>query len=180
MIAGNLVQLKPISRDQFRKVYEWQVDPEVSYYVYGEPYACTAPEEAFMQSYDPMYLENNPRENAVFGIFVNEDDEFIGTVDYRDVDLVVGSAVIGATIGNKQYWGRGLGTDAVRTLCTFLFQRFALSRIQLDTWDGNTRAIRSYEKVGFQIEGRLRKATLVKGEPADVIIMGLLRQDFDE
>ena len=110
-------------------MYKWRTDPEVCYYAYGEPYTCTAPEEASMQSYAPIYLQSNPRKT-------------------------------------------------VRTLCKFLFQRFALSRIQLDTWDGNARTIRSYEKAGFQIEGRLRKATLVKGEPADMSNMGLIRQYF--
>ncbi len=103
---------------------------------------------------------------------------FIGEVSYRDMDLVAGTAVLGIMIGDKSYWGQGYGTDAVRALCRFLFDRFRLRRIQLDTWAGNERAIKSYTKVGFQIEGRLRDAALVNGQPMDQIVMGLLRSEF--
>ena len=60
----------------------------------------------------------------------------------------------------------------------FPLRSVRLRRIQLDTWAGNERAIKSYTKVGFQIEGRLRDAALVNGQPMDQIVMGLLRSEF--
>lgn len=50
--------------------------------------------------------------------------------------------------------------------------------MELDTWDGNIRAIRCYEKCGFQIEGRLRGAKFIDGQPRDVILMGILREEY--
>jgi len=148
------------------------------YWGTGEPYMSSIiPEDAFMKQYETIILEDHHRESGMMGIFT-ESDEFIGEVSYREMDLVARTAVLGIMIGDKNFWGRGYGTDAVRTMCHFLFQRFQLRRIQLDTWSGNERAIKSYLKVGFQVEGTLRQATLVKGIPTDQVVMGLLRSEF--
>ncbi|WP_274436615.1 GNAT family N-acetyltransferase [Alicyclobacillus sp. ALC3] len=175
-MQGQRVTLKPFTREAYRQRYDWQTDPDVSYYAHGQKYAVTAPVDAFMNGYERCLAED-PSRSGLFAVY-GDGDELIGEVDYREMDLVTRSAVIGVTLGKKEIWGKGYGTDAVRTLCIFLFERFALERIQLDTWAENTRAIRSYEKVGFQIEGTLRKATLVNGVPSDVVIMGLLRDEL--
>nr|WP_267901880.1 GNAT family protein [Brevibacillus parabrevis] len=60
----------------------------------------------------------------------------------------------------------------------FLFLRLNLNRVQLDTWSGNTRAIRAYEKCGFVVEGRLRQNEYVNGQYYDTIMMGILREEF--
>lgn len=130
-----------------------------------------------MQRFEQDVLMDHHREWTMLGIFT-ESDNFIGEVSYRDMDLALGTAVLGIMIGDKSHWGQGYGTDAVRTLCHFLFQRFRLRRIQLDTWEGNERAIKAYTKVGFRTEGTLREATLVNGQPTDQVIMGLLRSEL--
>jgi len=178
MLHGKKVTLKPFTREMYSKYYQWCLDDEVMYYAFGEPYMYSViPEEAFMQGYDSGVLGSKSNEGGMLGI-LTETDELIGEIDYREVDLLRGTAVLGIMIGEKQFWGKGYGTDAVRTMCHFLFQRFGLRRIQLDTWYGHERAVQAYTKVGFQIEGRLRKAGIVRGVPTDQIIMGLLREDF--
>lgn len=162
----------------FHQYYVWRLDEEVMYWGVGDAYGSSmVPEDAFMKQYETVILEDNHRESGMFGIFT-ESDEFIGEVSYREMDVVSGTAVLGIMIGEKDFWGRGYGTDAVRTMCQFLFRRFRLRRIQLDTWSGNERAVKSYLKVGFRLEGTLREATMVNGIPTDQIVMGLLRTDF--
>lgn len=178
MIQGNKVRLEPLTRDMWRTYYHWRMDHEVMYWATGEAHQTSlVPEEAFMRRFDDAVLTDRHRESGILGI-VTETDTFIGEVSYRDMDLVAGTAVLGIMIGEKAYWGQGYGTDAIRSLCRFLFDRFRLRRIQLDTWAGNERAIKSYANVGFQMEGRLREATLVNGQPQDQVVMGLLRSEF--
>ena len=81
-------------------------------------------------------------------------------------------------IGNKTYWGKGYGTDALVTFLRFLFAQWNFHRISLDTWDENIRAIKAYQKVGFKLEGRQREARFVLGNYHDAILMGLLREEF--
>ncbi|QQE77070.1 GNAT family N-acetyltransferase [Alicyclobacillus sp. SO9] len=178
MIHGKRITLKPFSGEMLRTYYRWRQDDEVMYWATGEPYMSSLiPEQVFIERYE-TYLKGDVRESGMFGVFA-EVDKFIGEVSYRDMDVVKGTCVLGIMIGDKAYWGKGYGTEAVRAMCSFLFQRFQLRRIQLDTWVGNERAIRSYKKVGFQIEGVLRKSTLVKGVPTDEVVMGLLQSEFE-
>lgn len=180
MIQGTRITLRPFTRDMWRTYYHWRLDPEVMFWATGESYASSlVPEEAFMAAFEQSILVDHHLVSGCLGIFT-DDDDFIGEISYRDMDVVAGSAVLGILIGNKSYWGKGYGTDAVRTMCRFLFQRFGLRRIQLDTWPGNVRALKAYAKVGFQVEGRLREALRVNGQPMDQMILGLLRHELLE
>jgi len=172
------VTLQPFTRDMWRTYDHWRLDHEVMYWATGEAHQFSrVPEEAFMIGFDQAILTDRHQESGILGIFT-ESGVFIGAVSCRDRDIVAGSAVLSIMIGDKSYWGQGFGTDAVRTLGRFLFDRFRLHRIQLDTWAGNERALESYAKVGFQFEGRLREAALVNGQPIDQVVMGLVRSEF--
>jgi RimJ/RimL family protein N-acetyltransferase len=71
--------------------------------------------------------------------------------------------------------GRGVGTAAIRQLVEFGFVRRNLRRIHLQAIASNAAAIRSYEKAGFAVEGRLREHAWVRGRYEDIVLMGILR-----
>ncbi len=71
--------------------------------------------------------------------------------------------------------GRGVGTAALRQLVEFGFVRRNLRRIHLQAIASNTGALRSYEKAGFVVEGRLREHAWVRGAYEDIVLMGILR-----
>ena len=99
-------------------------------------------------------------------------------VDYRDVDTVARSVTVGITVGERDLWSLGYGTEALGLLITHLFDRLNLRRIQLDTWSGNERAIRAFSRLGFTEEGRLRQAVRAPDGYYDLVIMGLLRSEW--
>jgi RimJ/RimL family protein N-acetyltransferase len=80
----------------------------------------------------------------------------------------------------EAHWGRGYGTDAMRTLCRFGFRQMNLQRIGLMVYENNPRAKRAYEKVGFVEEGRQHRAHFVEGRYWDVFEMGLLAEELIE
>ena len=84
----------------------------------------------------------------------------------------------GIAIGEKAFWGQGLGTEALEALVDFAFGSLRLERIGLDVYDYNPRARRSYEKVGFVLEGTRRRAHYRDGEFHDVHVMALLRDGW--
>jgi RimJ/RimL family protein N-acetyltransferase len=63
-------------------------------------------------------------------------------------------------------------------LVDFAFDDLNLQRVGLRVWGANTRAQRLYEKLGFVVEGRLRRAGYVNGRADDLVVMGLLREDW--
>lgn len=82
-------------------------------------------------------------------------------------------------IGDKSYWDKGYGTEVMGLLLSHGFDTLNLNRIYLRVYVSNPRAIRSYEKAGFTLEGRLREAVFQRGAYGDVLIMSALRSEWD-
>lgn len=82
-------------------------------------------------------------------------------------------------LGERAFWGKGYGTDAMRLLLHYGFCEWNVHRMTLSVFEYNPRAIRAYEKLGFQHEGR-RRATLHRGgERFDMLYMGVLRREWE-
>ena len=84
----------------------------------------------------------------------------------------------GIFIGNPRYWGQGLGTEAGRLAVGWAFRKLRLHRIELRVFAYNIRGIKSYQKIGFHPEGRLRDYIYRDGVYHDEIMMGILRKEF--
>ncbi len=82
-------------------------------------------------------------------------------------------------IGDRAYWGKGYGTDAMRVFMRYAFEEMNLHRITLRVFGFNQRAIRSYEKCGFVHEGRSRSSLNKMGQRWDEIWMGITREEWE-
>ena len=86
---------------------------------------------------------------------------------------------MGIGIGERDCWGKGYGTDAMRVVLRFAFVELNLHRVGLNVFEYNPRAIRSYEKAGFVEEGRLRGFLHRNNRRWDLIFMGILRDEWE-
>ena len=86
---------------------------------------------------------------------------------------------MGIVIGEKEYWSKGYGTDTVRALLRFAFEQMNLNRVELGTFDFNERAQACYRKCGFVEEGRRREDRFIDGRYHDLVIMGILRREWE-
>ncbi len=91
-------------------------------------------------------------------IHVRATDRLIGTCAFSQLDGDNGSALFHITIGEKDAWGHGYGTEATRLMVDHAFGSLGLHRVALSVFAFNERAIRSYRRVGFVVEGRSREA----------------------
>ena len=82
-------------------------------------------------------------------------------------------------IGDKAYWGRGYGRDALRTLLDYAFRLRNFRRVHLTVNSTNERAMRAYRACGFVEEGRLRQHVWSDGCYIDLVHMGLLRDEWE-
>jgi RimJ/RimL family protein N-acetyltransferase len=106
------------------------------------------------------------------------DDALLGTIMLMHVNYTHGDGMVGIGIGKREEWGKGYGSDAMNVILRFAFQELNLHRVSLLTLGSNTRAIRSYEKCGFVHEGRMRGAEHRGGARDDVIVMGIVRDEW--
>ena len=89
-----------------------------------------------------------------------------------------GDSVVSIALGEPEYWGKGLGTEAMRLCLRYAFTELNLDRVTLWVFGYNQRAIRSYEKAGFMKEGVIRGMLAREGQRHDVHIMGILREEW--
>jgi RimJ/RimL family protein N-acetyltransferase len=123
-------------------------------------------------------LEKRWEHDFPFSVRTLEDDHLIGDVGLDGVHWLHGEAFVGIAITERDYWGKGYGTDAMRVILRYAFLELNLQRVSLDVFEYNPRALRSYEKAGFKHEGCLRGALLREGRRWDMIFMGILRQEW--
>ncbi|MGC9379856.1 GNAT family N-acetyltransferase [Streptomyces sp. MH13] len=178
MIEGELTRLRALRSEDAAHHLRWRNDPQVvRWAAAGDPCFGPVTAEAISAAFDTM-LRLSPRESAVFTVEDVSGGGVIGMADYRDLDPYAGVATLGITIGDKAFWGRGHGSEAVRLLMDHLFGAYGLHRLELDTWSGNERAMRSFAKLGFREEGRLRSAVLMEGRRYDRVLFGILREEW--
>lgn len=115
---------------------------------------------------------------VIFGIRSLEDDRLLGEIGLDLIQDGHGETFVGLGLGERDDWGNGYGTDAMRIILRYAFDELNLHRVALDVFEYNPRAIRSYEKTGFKYEGRMRRALHRDGRRWDLIFMGILREEW--
>lgn len=117
--------------------------------------------------------------SITFAVRALDDDRLVGMTRLYDIEGHHGTAVLGLSIGREGEWGKGYGTDASRVTIRYGFQELNLYRIWLDVFGYNDRAQALYRRLGFTEEGRLREHFERDGRRHDVILMGLLRPEWE-
>lgn len=126
------------------------------------------------------WMEKHFEEYYSFSIHTLAGDQIIGNIELSEIDWVAGNAWVGIGIGEREYWGKGYGSDAMNVLLRFAFNSLNLKRISLNVFEYNERAIKSYFKVGFKEEGRMRRWMQRSGQRYDLVFMGILREEWEE
>jgi RimJ/RimL family protein N-acetyltransferase len=117
--------------------------------------------------------------SVTFAVRALDDGRLVGMTRLYDVDRLHGSAVLGISVGRRSEWSKGFGTDMSKITIRYGFQELNLHRIWLDVFGYNDRAFALYQRLGFTEEGRLREHLLRDGRRHDVILMGLLRPEWE-
>lgn len=116
-------------------------------------------------------------EGYFFAVCELGDDQFIGTTWFKEINRLDANAEL-AIYMDRDHIGSGWGTDAQRALLAFGFDTLGLERIWLTVSADNLGALRSYEKVGFQREGVMRRSFRAKGQLTDSVLMSILRDEW--
>jgi len=129
--------------------------------------------------YEKNLVEEQKNDELFLLIQTLEEDRTIGLIGLDGIRWTHGDAWVGIGLGEREYWGKGYGTDAMRILLHYAFEELNLHRLSLVVFEYNPRAIRSYEKVGFIVEGSARQFLNRDGQRYDMIYMGILRDEWE-
>jgi RimJ/RimL family protein N-acetyltransferase len=146
IVTGTLVRLREKHIDDAPRDYEWRKDPELAEYDAARP--MTMPFRNFLATLtdDLNYPSSYRRSFAIEDV---ETGRHIGNVMYYGYDPMLQEAELGITIGDREYWSRGYGTDTVRAMLRYLFEERGLRRVYLHTLSWNYRAQTAFTRAGF-------------------------------
>jgi RimJ/RimL family protein N-acetyltransferase len=173
MLKGERVVLRAIEDEDLPARARWQNDLEVEVLGGGDPPLPRSVDR--IRAEEQRRQKENP-EDASFAIEVN--GKLIGMCSLFRVDLTARTAELGIVIGERDYWGKGYGQDAVRTLVDYGFRHRNYQRVWLTVTATNDRAINAYKRCGFVEEGRLRQHVWSDGTHRDLVCMGVLRKEW--
>ena len=125
--------------------YAWRCDEELARFDASRPVHIPFPQYERNWSFDMRFTDTPGRSFAV----EDENGRHIGNIMYYNHDTARREAELGISIGLRDWWAQGYGTDAVATLVAHLFRTTDLQRLYLHTLDWNRRAHRAFEKAGF-------------------------------
>ena len=173
ILIGQRLYLRPLEESDIGEDYVgWLNDFDVTRYLETGVFPSTA--ESIRQYLDRF---QDSTTDIIFAIVDCETGQHIGNVTLNRIDWVHRTADTGLMIGRKEFWGKGYATEAWSLVVGHAFQRLGLRKITAGVVDDNKASLTALQKVGFQIEGRLRDGVWCDGQFRDKLLMGLQRDE---
>lgn len=171
---GSRVALRPLERADLNERYlSWLNDPEVTRYTETGIFPSTAEDlENYFRSV------TGSKNDVMLAVVDKKSGRHIGNVKLGPIHWLHRRATFGILIGDKEFWGKGVGLEATRLMVEYGFERLNLHRIDLGVFAEHEAAVRCYKQAGFKIEGRMREDLFLGGEYKDRLRMGLLRSEY--
>lgn len=174
-LTGTRVLLREFRQEDISGLRSWVNDSETTRFLSG---AFLKPQtweqtETFLSG-----ILRGDAGGVNFVIAEKDSLRYLGQCNLLMIDQTARHAELAIVIAPDSA-GKGYGTEAIGLLLDFAFRQMNLNRVYLKVHADNARAVRCYEKCGFQLEGRLREMTYRDGRYGDVLEMGILRREFE-
>jgi RimJ/RimL family protein N-acetyltransferase len=176
IFRGDLVRITNEEPDAYAKAnVRWQLDSEYGRLLDSESVRMFS--EKAIKEWSEKNFQNSKPERHQFTVRTLAEDKLIGFFGLY-VELVHSEVWVGIGIGERDFWSKGYGTDMMNVCLRYAFLELGVQRVSLGLHEYNPRALRSYEKAGFVLEGRTRKDVLREGKRTDTFWMGILREEW--
>ncbi|HEY3316031.1 MAG TPA: GNAT family protein [Bacillota bacterium] len=171
MLHGHQTYLRPLAKSDLPTVLRGVNDEQVMFHL-GPHFPFTEVEA------EAWHEQSGRADRTKVMTICRKDDGVIGFLTLDRIHHRNRNGEVTIALFDQANWGRGYGTDALRTLLRFVFEEMNFHRIQLLVHEDNSRAIKAYEKLGFVREGLLRDENFRGGRYTDTLVMGVLAGEF--
>lgn len=177
LLTGRLVRLAATDMDEVAPYYyRWGLDPAFHRLTESEPFRPFSLKR--LKEINARDWPADDPHNIMFTVRALHNDAIIGFANLDYIDFHHRDTYLGIGLGEKDYHGKGYGADALDLLLDYAFDELDLHRVTLTVFEYNPGAIRLYEQMGFQHEGRTRQDFARNGRRWDLLQMGLLRREW--
>jgi len=158
---------------------KWVNDPQVRrFLLVGRFPLTTTAEQGFVSAHSGASSPVGPRSDVALTFGFKGQQQAIGNTGLHGIDWVNRSCEWGILIGDPANWGKGLGREVAAAMLEYAFKTINLNRVQLRAYMANVGGIKAYKAAGFVHEGIARQAGSLDGQPADMVLMSVLRADW--
>lgn len=164
------IYFRKLEKEDVSLLHRWQNDTEVYMNMSGTMDLYST------EDIETFYEKIKDEKNYI--IVEKKTNKDIGRVSLPFLDYEQQNTEIIIMIGEKKDWGKGYGKEAFQLILNYIFNELNLHRAGLKVFSFNEKAIKMYEKFGFQFEGKLREALFRNGQWHDIYLMGLLKSDY--
>lgn len=170
VLSGKKTILREKHMSDARDDYRWQSDPELAKLDATEPLNMSF--AVYLLDYS---IELKSLRFKRFPLAIDTaDGKHIGNITLYDIDEKRSEAQLGILIGERDYWEKGFGPDAIDTLVDYTFRNTSLARLYLKTLDWNTRAQKAFVKSAFVPCGEMKR------RPYNFLLMELTRERWEQ
>ena len=172
-IQGKNIYLRSLSLKDVTKDYlKWLQDKDVNFFLETR-------HEIQNLSKIKNYVTscNNSNTSYLFGIFTDL-DVHIGNIKLGPIKEIHSIASISIFLGNKNYWGKGIGPEAIKILANFSFKELNLNKLIAGMYANNLHSLKAFEIVGFRKEGLRKKHYKLESNFIDIVEVGLLSEKY--
>jgi len=172
-LEGKKVILRPLDKHtDAEKLQCWINDPKVRHNL-----AMIFP-NTLKNEEDFIDRGGDATKGVVLGIVIKETGELIGTMALHEIDWPNRNANTGAMIGEKEYWGKGYGTDAKMILLDYAFNTLNLHTVSSMAFAFNKRSIGYNAHCGYRVEGVQKSRLFRAGRYWDRVLLGVSKKDW--
>ena len=175
-LIGNRIYLRPMAMSDLDGPYfDWLNDYETTRFLETGSFPTTT---ATLRS----YLESVARhpDNVMLAIMDKKTETHVGNIKIGPIHPIHRRGDIGIMVGDKRFWGKGYGSEAIALLLEYGFKRLNLHKITLGVYADHDGAVRAYKKLGFIVEGTLKEQLFRDGAFRDKAVMGILKSDYEK
>jgi RimJ/RimL family protein N-acetyltransferase len=179
LFEGEHIQLTAFEPDRDAEIESnWTHDPDYLRLLGPDPAKPLSPAQV-KKRHEELAKEAEKRHDAFnFAIRLRADERLLGLVRVFRIEWTHGSGQLQLGIGAASDRGRGYGAEALNLILRYAFDELNLHRLTAITSDYNPGAIRFFERAGFQVEVRRRRAIQRDGKRWDAVMLGLLREEW--
>ena len=173
-IESNLVKLRPLEAEDCQSFYHWAQDKQVTQFSLSS-YAYPQSQSDILKWLASI---NSNQQTISIGICNPETNTLIGYAGIASINTLNRCGEYFILIGNKDYWGKGIGTEVTKIITHYGFETLGLHRIELTAYASNKSAIKAYEKAGYKHEGIKRQSGFRNGKFIDKVFMAVLSHEW--
>lgn len=170
-LRGKRTTLRPLMKTDIPTLLRWINDPDIRQFTRGYFPMMEAGEEKWLQR-----LSESRDSNISLGIEL--EGRMIGVMGAHHISWIDRMCTTGAIIGEKDCWGKGIGTDAKMALLNYLFNNLGLRKVLSQVYAFNSRSLDYSRHCGYKIEGVQRKQAFARGRFVDLILLGLFKNEW--